>query len=98
MIRPISSSDGQPLIYVPLFVIVTISALKDLFEDLDRKKDDSKENNSKSQRLTADGFKECKWDKIRVGDIIKVTFLLHSSIRYRPGYYHIFIKLTTLLG
>ena len=90
MIRPISSSDGQPLIYIPLFVIVAISALKDLFEDLDRKKDDSKENNSKSLRLTADGFKECKWEKIRVGDIIKVFILIHDSIRSRLDY-HVYL-------
>ena len=72
MIEPISSSEGEPLIYVPLFVIVAISATKDMFEDLARKKDDSRENNSKSRRLTADGFQECRWEQIRVGDIIKV--------------------------
>ena len=36
---------SQPVIYIPLFVIVIITALKDLFEDCKRHKSDNEENN-----------------------------------------------------
>ena len=34
MIPEISISDGKPVIYMPLTVVLIVSALKDLFEDL----------------------------------------------------------------
>lgn len=34
MIPAISISEGKPVIYMPLLVVLTVSALKDLFEDL----------------------------------------------------------------
>lgn len=47
MIDAISISEGVPVIYVPLVVVITISALKDLFEDLKRHKSDKEENTRK---------------------------------------------------
>lgn len=47
VIKPISMSAGKPNILVPLFVVVGISAVKDLLEDLKRKKVDKLENESK---------------------------------------------------
>jgi phospholipid-transporting ATPase len=72
MIPSISTSGGHPVIYLPLSVIITISAIKDLFEDFKRRTDDSKENNSRTYKLTQNGFTPCKWRDIKVGDIIKV--------------------------
>ncbi len=40
MIDEITMSDGQPLIFVPLTSIVLVTAFKDLFEDLARRKAD----------------------------------------------------------
>eukprot|EP01016_Furgasonia_blochmanni_P015457 TRINITY_DN18440_c0_g1_i1.p3 TRINITY_DN18440_c0_g1~~TRINITY_DN18440_c0_g1_i1.p3 ORF type:complete len:121 (-),score=44.90 TRINITY_DN18440_c0_g1_i1:7-327(-) len=37
-IKEISTSGGKPIILLPLTIILTISALKDLFEDLKRHK------------------------------------------------------------
>ena len=72
MVKSISTSGGHPVIYAPLSVIILVSALKDLLEDLKRGKDDKKENNSKTHKLTAQGFKPCKWRDLRVGDVIKI--------------------------
>jgi len=74
MIPTITTTNGQPLIYIPLSVVVAVSAIKDLFEDLARRKDDSKENHGHTLKLTADGFVQCQWQDVRVGDIIKVFF------------------------
>ena len=49
----VSNSDGMPTIYVPLIIIVLVTAIKDFYEDYKRKKSDQEENNRK-----------CKiWDK-----------------------------------
>ena len=74
MIDAISSSDGKPVTYIPLAVIVMISAIKDLFEDLERRRSDYRENHSQTLKLTPNGFYQCKWEDLCVGDIIKVTF------------------------
>lgn len=46
MIDEISTSGGYPVTYAPLTVIILVSALKDLFEDLKRNKSDREENMS----------------------------------------------------
>ncbi len=52
MIKQISMTDGTPVIFLPLSFIILITACKDFFEDLSRKKSDEMENNSKTQLLT----------------------------------------------
>jgi len=44
MIPQISISGGFPVIFVPLSMVVAVSALKDLFEDLKRRKSDNEIN------------------------------------------------------
>ena len=44
MIEEITMSEGQPLIFVPLFFIVFVTAFKDLVEDLSRRRSDKEEN------------------------------------------------------
>lgn len=44
MIDEISTSGGYPVTYAPLSLIICISALKDLFEDLKRNRSDREEN------------------------------------------------------
>lgn len=72
MVPSISTSGGQPILWGPLAIILMVTALKDLFEDLKRKNDDNKENTSKTLRLTNNGFVQTTWASIRVGDIIQV--------------------------
>ena len=40
MIPLITNSGGFPVIYVPLSIVVSVSAIKDFFEDLKRKRSD----------------------------------------------------------
>jgi len=80
MIPNITTTKGQPLIYIPLFVVVAVSAIKDLFEDLERRKDDSKENNSHTLKLTENGFIQCQWQDLKVGDIIRVFLKMNQNL------------------
>lgn len=68
----ITNTDSQPTIYLPLFVIMLISMIKDLFEDLKRHKADKEENNKPVLKLTENGFEKVPWYTLRCGDIIKV--------------------------
>ena len=45
IIPQISISGGQPAILFPLVVVIAISGIKDLFEDMSRHKSDNQENN-----------------------------------------------------
>lgn len=47
MISIISISSGVPTIYIPLFVVLGVTAVKDYMEDYKRKKSDRTENFSK---------------------------------------------------
>ena len=72
----ISNTQQQPLIYVPLFVIIFISMLKDYMEDYKRKKSDREENNREVEVFTREnGFEPVKWESLRIGQIIRVFSL-----------------------
>lgn len=45
MYKKISNTNGTPTIFAPLLIILIISMLKDIFEDLKRYRSDKKENN-----------------------------------------------------
>lgn len=45
IIPSISNTGGKPIIYIPLFIIIMVSMLKDVFEDSKRHKSDNEENN-----------------------------------------------------
>lgn len=73
LIPEISASLGVPVILFPLTVILIVTAFKDLFEDLKRKKSDAQENNRKTLILTSDGeFKPITWELLQVGNIVKI--------------------------
>ncbi len=46
MIPVISISEGVPTIFLPLFIIVLVTAIKDGYEDYKRRKSDKEENRS----------------------------------------------------
>jgi len=71
---------------IPLCIIMTISALKALFEDYKRHKSDNEENNKNTFVFRGSGFHFEHWKNIQVGDIIKVTKI------------HFFISLINLKG
>lgn len=96
MINEISTSGGIPVIWLPLIVIVLITMLKDLLEDLQRHRSDRAENERKILKLSPQGsFIEVHWEDLRVGDVIKVLqedyfpadmILLRSSEKTCVGY------------
>ena len=45
MIPDISTSEGLPVLYLPLAVIIIVTGIKDFFEDNKRRISDSIENN-----------------------------------------------------
>jgi len=56
MIPEISISGGMPVIFMPLSLVIMVSAVKDVFEDLRRKKSDIELNNMRTRVLTSQGF------------------------------------------
>lgn len=77
-IDEISVTDGTPDIFAPLFVIVVITAVKDLYEDIRRHRSDREENNKTCLCFDDQGqaLSKKKWHELRVGNIIKVSNLL----------------------
>ncbi|KRX01550.1 P-type ATPase, cytoplasmic domain N [Pseudocohnilembus persalinus] len=73
-IDSITISDGVPTIYLPLVVIVILTALKDFYEDYKRKKADKEENQSKTHRYDMEKkeFVQVQWRQLMVGDIVRV--------------------------
>lgn len=55
MIKQISTSDGVPVNFFPLSIIIIITAIKDLFEDLKRHRSDNEENSKICHALNRDG-------------------------------------------
>ena len=57
---------------VPLFIVLLVSAIKELIEDHKRKVSDRSLNNSKAQVLRGNAFEDTKWVDVNVGDIVRV--------------------------
>lgn len=64
MVNEISTSNGQPVIFVPLVFIVLVTAAKDLFEDISRRNSDKQENESSCWRLEKTGLEEVHWEDL----------------------------------
>lgn len=73
-IREISYSGGQPVILLPLAIVVIINGIKDFYEDYKRKKSDFLENSKKAKILNnkTGTFEDSTWGEIKLGDIIMV--------------------------
>jgi phospholipid-transporting ATPase len=72
MVPAITLSDGKPTIFIPLFLVVLVSMIKDFIEDLQRHKNDKKENEGDIEILTPIGFARRQWQDIMVGHIIRI--------------------------
>jgi phospholipid-transporting ATPase len=57
---------------VPLFIVLLVSAMKEIVEDVQRKRSDQSLNNSKARVLRGSSFEDTRWIKVAVGDIIRV--------------------------
>ena len=78
-IPQISVSNGRPDTFLPLFFIVLVTMIKDLFEDIKRHKSDKEENSKIVKYFEKNGIVNKKWEELRVAEIIKVIFLVVFS-------------------
>jgi len=75
LLKPISTTQGVPSILLPLALVVTISVVKEAYEDWLRHKQDYEVNTRKTRIMDeASGawIEEVQWQDLRVGDIVKV--------------------------
>ncbi|XP_028828539.1 phospholipid-transporting ATPase IC [Denticeps clupeoides] len=57
---------------VPLVLVLGITAIKDLVDDLARHRMDKEINNRKCEVLLNGRFQECRWMQIQVGDVVRL--------------------------
>ncbi|CAI4230590.1 unnamed protein product [Auanema sp. JU1783] len=71
---PDVSPTGRYTTAFPFLIILCVSALKEIFEDIKRRRADSKVNNFLTQVLDIETGKWQKkeWKKVRVGDILRI--------------------------
>ena len=65
-------SGGQPNILLPLLTVITISAIKDLIEDIKRRISDKQENESEVLVSENGTFVKKQWQDLKAGEIAKV--------------------------
>ncbi|VEL36777.1 unnamed protein product [Protopolystoma xenopodis] len=70
---PNVSPTGRYTTAVPLAIILTVSAIKEIVEDFKRHKADVSTNNSEVQVLDGTTWKTVRWCQVLVGNIVKVT-------------------------
>ena len=68
----ISISEGKPAMLPPLMIVVSVSMIKDAYEDYQRHLKDHEENDSPCLILKEDKFIKHKWCDVKVGDVLKV--------------------------
>ncbi|XP_034946393.1 phospholipid-transporting ATPase ID isoform X2 [Chelonus insularis] len=57
---------------IPLIGVLTLTAVKDAYDDFQRHSSDSQVNNRKSQTLRGTSLKVEKWSQVQVGDVIRM--------------------------
>ncbi|CAG9326924.1 ATP8A1_3 [Blepharisma stoltei] len=72
-IPEISVSGGVPNILLPLGFVLTVSAIKDLLEDMKRKRSDNEENNRLIKKRQNSQWVKIKWEQVKVGDVLFVS-------------------------
>lgn len=72
MVRPISLTGGIPTNAPTLVVVIFISMVKDLIEDLSRKKEDDRLNSKMVQVFKNGRFESTKSESVRRGDLIRL--------------------------
>uniref|UniRef100_A0A0N5AZW4 Phospholipid-transporting ATPase n=1 Tax=Syphacia muris TaxID=451379 RepID=A0A0N5AZW4_9BILA len=92
---PDVSPTGRFTTAVPFIIILTASALKEIFEDIKRSRSDKEINNFETKILENGQWKKTKWKKVVVGSIVRIEndeffpadlLLLSSSEKYALSY------------
>ena len=68
----ISTTQGRPSILLPLFIVITISAVKDAIEDYGRAKQDWQKNNEKFKTYRKGHFQHVTSKELLVGDLVMI--------------------------
>ena len=68
----ISTTQGRPSILLPLFIVITISAVKDAVEDYGRAKQDWLKNNEKFKTYRKGHFHHVTSKELLVGDLVMI--------------------------
>ena len=63
--QPISDSEGKPVLGLPLGFVVLISMIKDIYEDIQRHRQDNDENNRKVKVAVSKTRKISKKEKVK---------------------------------
>lgn len=63
---------GRTVSLFPLLFVLTVTAVKDGYEDWRRHRSDRNENNREALVLKSDKFYPKRWKKIQAGDVIKI--------------------------
>ncbi|XP_056637997.1 probable phospholipid-transporting ATPase IA isoform X1 [Diorhabda sublineata] len=69
---PDVSPTGRYTTLVPLIFILTVSAVKEIIEDIKRHRADDETNHRKAEVLRGENWVNIKWKNLVVGDIVKV--------------------------
>ncbi|KAL8259196.1 hypothetical protein R6Q59_027149 [Mikania micrantha] len=64
---------GRTVSLFPLLFVLTVTAIKDGYEDWRRHRSDRNENNKESLVLQIGKFKPKKWKDIQVGEVVKIS-------------------------
>jgi phospholipid-transporting ATPase len=67
------SPTGQYTTLIPLLIVVSLSLIKDFWEDLKRRTQDAIVNSSTAVVLRNDAWTNVEWREVEVGDLVKVT-------------------------
>ncbi len=73
VIKPISISEGQPTILLPLVFVIIVAMIKDFFEDWKRTVSDREENNSPVNVFKNGQFVQDMSKNLMTGEIVKVN-------------------------
>ncbi|KAL4432018.1 hypothetical protein ABPG74_017754 [Tetrahymena malaccensis] len=73
MIDEISNSEGRPVIFFPLTIILCVTAIKDAYEDMKRHMYDKQENNKPILVARNKNFMKEQWRNLRIGNLIRVN-------------------------
>ena len=85
---PAVQAFGKEISFIPLFFVLAVTAIKDLYEDRRRARSDREVNNSVAEVLRYGTWTPSPWSKLQVGDIVRVPqnktipadmVLLHST-------------------
>ncbi|XP_057804345.1 phospholipid-transporting ATPase 1-like isoform X4 [Salvia miltiorrhiza] len=64
---------GRTVSLFPLLFVLTVTAVKDGYEDWRRHRSDRNENNREALVLQSDGFRPKRWKMIQAGEVLKIS-------------------------